>query len=178
MASKTVASSASAYCTAADFLVRYDTRSVAELLSDTGTAVASGDVEANTKLATILRQASGKVEAAVFLGGKYDKEDLEALEASGTNGSQMLAGLVCDIAFGILVRRRPDAEMPVPPQCQEAEEMLGALAAGEEIFPFTETKEAGQATVETDTPADVEARNQPSYQARGMWGTRQNRRTV
>ena len=170
---KTIQSGLATYCSASEFLKRYDTRTVAQLLSDTGIDIAN--VSTDTTLAAILQEASGKLEAAAQVGERYKPVDLAALASTSTNAQAFLAGIVSDIAITILYRRRPDVTMPRLLQVEESERMLEALANGVRIFGFTETMEVGHMEDYKEQPFDVEARNLQTYQARHWFGRRGNR---
>lgn len=169
---KTVISGSTSYCTAAQFAQRYDVRSLAQRLSDTGSDIQS--VLTDAKLAAILKEASGKVEMAAFIGQRYTTADLAAIAASATNATESLAGLVADLAIPIIFKRRPEV-IPQFPQVQEAKDMLGALAEGVRIFQFSETAAAGVLDTDIETPDIVRDRNLWTYQARRFFGTRGNR---
>lgn len=170
--SQTVLTSATAYCSAAEFLNRYDRRTVAKLCSDTGEAIVDGALEANTNLAAALAQASGRVESASLVGERYTPTDLASLTG---NAAAHLAGIVADLAYPILARRRPKENVEVPPQAKEAEEWLEALARGMRIFGFAEAAEAGHMDSSTETRQIVENRKLWTYTAERMFGTRNNR---
>lgn len=173
-AAKTVVSGSS-YCTPTQFGQRYDVRSLAQRLSDDGTDVS--DPLNDTKLAAILKEASGKVEAAALVGERYTPTDLaelqELVNGATTNMCEMLAGLVADLAIPIIFKRRPEI-LPQFPQVQEAQLFLKALAEGEKIFGFQETMDAGHMDSEYEEPATIANRNLFSYQARRFFGTRGN----
>lgn len=170
---KTPLSSATSYCTGAQFLMFYDPTAVAMLLSDDGTPVA--DPENDPTLAEFLQSASGKVEAACLVGGKYAPEDLAALTG---NMAGFLAQLVADLAWGPLYRRRPNFTPAEIPSEKEANQLLNALGAGTKIFGFVETVDAGVLELDEETTADVEERNMVTFQAQRYFGRRANRRGV
>lgn len=165
--------SGDAYCTGAQFVQRYDARSLAQILSDTGIDIET--VTSDLKLAAILKEASGKVEAAACLGEAYTADDLTALAADTSNMAEMLHGLVATLAIQIIYRRRPDFTLPYVQEVQEAERFLSALAVGQKIFGFLDNMEAGHLDHNVETPQDVENRNLWTYQARRFFGTRGNR---
>lgn len=143
---KTSISSLTPYATGADLINSYDVRKIAELASDTGKPLTPGDIQNiadnpgdNKIIVAALLRGSGDVEAAVLRGGRYSSLDLQAL----TGASQgTLKGLVCDLAFYHLRKRRyPDAEDFTG--YKEAKEMLESLRDGQEIFSFQETADAG-----------------------------------
>jgi len=137
----TPASSASAYCTAEEFLERFDVRWVGDLLSDTGQKLTPPDVKTSTLLTSLLKEASGDVEAACFAGKRYDKDDLAALTG---NSVQMLRGIVAGLTAFYLWERRPERRGEMPKRCEIALQKLQALRNGDRIFAFTESAEAGK----------------------------------
>lgn len=171
---KTLSSSSSPYCSITQFLQRYDTRTLAQLLSDTGIDIS--DVTTDTTLLELLMEASGKLEAACFMGERYLKADLEAIrDGSATNAKSLLAGIVADLAIVCVFDRRPNLNRPRTAKIEESERFVMALAEGSRIFPFTETEVAGHLGSNVETPAIVENRNMWTYQARRFFGTRGNR---
>lgn len=169
-------SSSSAYCTGSQFVVIFDWRTAAELLSDTDTALTNAaTVAANTTLAELLKQAAGQIEMATSIGNRYQPEDLAALAAGSTVMASRLQRLNAAITMEYLWRRRPDKEMPNLPEFEEAAEMLKALASGHLVFGFTETMDAGIVRDYVEVPTDVELRRLPSYQAQNLFGRRGNR---
>lgn len=171
---KTLSSSVLPYCSIAQFIQRYDTRTLAQLLSDTGIDLES--VTADTTLLELLMEASGKLEAAAVVGERYLLEDLEAIrDGAATNAKSLLAGIVADMAIVAVFDRRPNLQRPHSAKIDESERFIQALAEGVKIFPFTETENAGHLDNNVETPANVEARNLWTYQARRFFGTRGNR---
>jgi len=169
----TVSSGASAYADIDDMSARIDTRILADLVSDAETP---GTVSGNTILTKLLKTASGKVETAFLMGGKYTSADLATLAASSTNGREFLADIVCALAYGLLVRRRGDADSEVPPETVEANQILNAAVEGKLVLPFTESVNAGVMSNYIETPEDVVDRDSPVVQAESLFGVRNNRR--
>lgn len=110
-----------AYADSNDLIVRYDERTIRDLLSDTGTPVA--DLAVDAKLKTLLREATGKVNAAIRVGNIYSAADIAELfaEAAANEGSsdegdegpavfavEYLKGIVCQIVMAMLLMRRPE----------------------------------------------------------------------
>ena len=134
-------SSAAAYVTAAEFMDFYDSRIVGQLVADDKVPVDEASLLTNTRLARILKAASGDVEAAAFMGGKYTAEDLNALTV---NGAEMLKALVSDIAILKLKKRRAHSIHPGDTGIAEAvQDALDRLRQGEAIFPLQAHADAG-----------------------------------
>lgn len=155
---KTVISGTTAYCTAAQVVVFFDWRTLARLLSDTTTPLASSAaVQADANLAALLKAASGRLEAACFRGGRYTTADLAALTSS-YNGGQFLAKLVAGLTVSDCYERRPDPGRKLPDLAVQAEALIKQLEEGEAIFPFQETADAGVVSHQTITQAQIAAR--------------------
>lgn len=172
---QTVSSGAATYCSAARFLQRYDARTIGDLVSDDGTRVSSASLLTNTNLAALLKEASGKLEAACVVGERYSPTDLAAIITDGGNMAEFMAGLVADIAISLVYRRRPDVTMPVMPQVDESMRLLNALSEGKMILGFTEAMTSGHMSSEIETSAIVEARKMATTYAESLFGRRNNR---
>lgn len=166
-------SGASAYCTAAQLVQRYDTRTVGDLLSDSGTRLTAAQVLSSTVLAALLKQASGMLESACLVGKRYTPDDLAALEG---NSAELAAGLVADLAIWLLYNRRPERRKEMPGQVEVAFEFLDKIRSGERIFGFVEHAESATTQANVETSEDVEGRNGLAVQADRFFGTRSNRR--
>lgn len=158
--SQTVLSSTSTYCTVAQFLIRVDARTVADLISDTGSRLDTSSLTSNTTLAALLKAASGEVEAAALVGERYTPDDLRAIAdaATATNATELLADVVAGLALWKVMRRRPDPNRPMPELTREALGFLEKLTGGERIFGTVEASRAGRLTSEVETATQVEAR--------------------
>lgn len=173
---KTVSSGSASYCTVAQFLAFFDSRTVGDLVSDSGSRVTAAQLTSNTTLGLLLQQASGELEAAALIGNRYTSADLVALAA--TNSGIFLASVVAGLAFRNLIRRRPDMEIATPPQVEEAEKCLQALSMGERIFGFQETMDSGETQEDTETSYDVDRRKMVSWHSQRYFGRRANRYDV
>ncbi len=176
------ASGSTSYATPSDLLIRYDWRSVGQLVSDNGIAVSSSAAVALSPILTpMLQQAAGMVEAACTRAGNYvinptATPPINDLAVLNNNSKQVLVGLVCDLAMWLIWLRRPrmTASDQPPAQCKMALEMLDSLASGERIFGILEHQAAGAMNLTIDTPADVEHRHGVVVQARRYFGRRSN----
>lgn len=172
---KTPISGTDPYCDGAAFLIRYDWRTVADCLSDDNEPLAEAAVPTNTKLLSILRECSGKLEAAAMMGGKYTPEDLGLLTG---NMAQWLASIVADMAAPRVLGRRFVEFPDYAERLKEAEGVLVALSKGELLFGLQENIDAGLLDSEVETPQQVEDRQMITYQSRAFFGRRANRSTV
>src|SRR5262245_57392173 len=150
---QTVISGAAPYATVDDFLLRWDERTVARLLSIDGTALSHAQILASPKLAAFLKEASGEVEAGCLAGERYTVADLVAL--AGTNGGAELSGLVCDLAMWRLWDHRPDRQGKPPERALNARKKLDRLRAGDLIFPLAGAADAGVLDHEYRSEADI-----------------------
>ena len=132
--------SASSYASNDDMAVRYDVRTLGDLLSDSNTRLTSSQVTASTVLTALLEEASGDIELACIAGERYLPEDLDALEGVS---EQKLIGLVCDIAFSRLMDRRPNVISEAPRRVKDAFDTLNMLREGARIFSLGGAAEAG-----------------------------------
>lgn len=168
------------YCSPAQFLERYDVRTVGQLLSDTDVALSQTDVLQSTILNDLLMEASGWVESAALVANRYSPNDLYALATDpsalpGTgNSARMLAGIVAGITMFFLWDRRPTKylEMGLPLRSEMAIEMLDRLRKGEAIFGIQEVANAGNPDPKFITPEQINTRNFSSNQARRFFGNR------
>lgn len=173
----TPVSATTPYCSAEEFLVFTDFREIVEYCSDAnGQPMVNDftdDVTRTGQIAlAILQSASGEIESAVLLGGRYTVDDLQALTG---NQAQFLKQLVADLALWGFICRRTNPGTPMPPKCEQAKAILNAIAQGEMIFGLQENIDAGVLQLTVETPADVVNRNLITFQAERMFGRRANR---
>jgi phage gp36-like protein len=147
----TIVSSATSYADSDDLVDAHDVNKICHYASDAGVTLTPGDLPTNNIVSKALLRASGEVEMACYRGERYTPTDLAAL----TGASQAaLKGLVCDLAFYHLAKRR----IPEPEKVsgyKEAREMLDALNKGELVFGIQEAAEAGQiSTVDVSKRSD------------------------
>lgn len=174
---QTVTSSASSYCTVAEFLKRVDLRTVGDWASDDGVRVLAGALTTDAKVLAALADASGELEAAALIGGKYTVEDLAALAATDCVGRAKLYRLISDLALCFLYDRRPQMFADArPPNCWErATGWLNELAQGTRIFPFQQASDAGRLENSKVTDSELAERNGVLLQASPFFGVRSDR---
>jgi len=130
-----------AYADGNDLIARYDSRTLGDLVSDTGTRVVAG-LATNAVLLQALDDASGLVESACFVGNRYLSTDLTGLP---TNSNALLERITCDLAFALLRQRRGyDIEQYLG--VKESYELLNRLRLGERVFDVAEVKDKGNPT--------------------------------
>lgn len=121
-----------AYATPAQMRIRYDERTLSELVADDNTAVDLGDLNTDTNLLAMLDDASGMVDAALLTGGLYTAAQLSGLTG---NAAALLVRLTCHLAFTLLEERRngPDPER-FDKRHDWAEQQLEKLRKGINLF--------------------------------------------
>jgi len=165
-------SAASSYATPSDMLDHYDIRTVADLINDTSVRTGGSPnpvpatVEADPKLVKALNAAAGIIEAATLRSKRYFVADLQALDGCS---KEFLIQINCDLAMGLLYRRRPDKGQ-IPPFFTAAMAWLDQLANGERVFSFEENEDAGLPRAYVETAADVEERAMVAQQACRYFG--------
>jgi phage gp36-like protein len=166
----TVLNDTTTYATPQDLVARYDVRDICQWVSDANAPVSPSSLGGNANLLAAIADASGMVEAAVLAAERYSVTDLQNLYASGGNSGQFLIRLVCDLAVGLLIERRPYLERDVPAPFLRALEWLEQLRDGKRILAFQEVAQAALPSVIVDSAADVRNRNLASYQANRFFG--------
>lgn len=145
------------YLTAARIWLYKDQRPVLELLTDDDAIPTKSDAEdsstpAGGVLLAALSSASGEVEEYAMVGGRYLPVDLAALTG---NGKGRLEGLVADLAFWRLSKRRwPRLKLDEVSGAEEALAALKRLADGEVIFGTVESVDASVPDTTTLDPGD------------------------
>jgi len=168
----TPSSSTDGYTTVAEFLKRYDKRTVAQLASDTGVKLQPGQVATNERVLTALKGASGMLEASCTSGGTYTPEDLAALTGAS---AAFRDDIISDLAMGRLFLARPDREGQPPKAYELAMEILDQLRAGTKVLGLVQQRQAQTLTHTVETPQVVENRAGIVYTARPFFGTRRDR---
>ncbi len=165
-------SGANAYATPQDFRIRFDTRTTGDLVTDDGTQVTANGLLTDQVLLVALAEASGEVESACMIAGRYDPADLYALNG---NSQQFLIRIVCAIAAQWLYNRRWLAGDDILGGYQWAQQYLTMLTQGARIFAFAETVAAGLPKDQFMTNPDFDNLNLVSGLTR-MMGIRQDRK--
>lgn len=144
-----------AYANGDDLVARKDARILGELVGDADTRITGSSLTGNANLLAALADASGQIEAACFIGGRYTADDLNGLSG---NSQSLLKRLACDLAFTHLHRRRGYDTADLPEYTQ-ANEMLERLRKGERIFDVEDVKDAGNPQIHTTTASDLATQN-------------------
>ena len=115
-----------------DLNARFDARSIAQLASDTGTAIAITQFSTDVNVTAALDSAEGEILSALLVGGRYTADDLTALTGSH---QAYLKDLICRVAMLLLLRRRPKVDAKLYEQLNKFwETNLKALQDGKAIF--------------------------------------------
>ncbi len=128
------------YATPEDLIARKSPETIADLVSDTDTPVDIVDLETDEKVQAALDSASGAVEAALFQGGRYSRDDLENISnltyANGIPGPRAyLVHLVCEVAMAFLFARKPNYNSDQYAAALELQtKYLDRLRKGEAVF--------------------------------------------
>lgn len=167
-------SSATSYCSPAQCLTFHDARQIGDLCSDTGTRLSPTDLLTDGNLAAALSAASGEVEAACLVGGKYTPTDLQAL--TGVS-AVFLQRLVSDIAMWFLLTRR-DSAAKITELYRSTQEKLHRLRLGEMIFGLLDQANAGLPKDQFVSQADIDQLNLNTTIARRFFGVRGKERRL
>lgn len=150
-----------AYLTPSEFIVRYDARRVAELLTvNVSSPVTVADLPGNSSLIEFISDASGEIEAAITVGNKYTPVDLAAM--TGTAAS-LLKRMVSDLVWVYLLVSRGMGDGDVEaqaPRYKETKRMLAELYNGSMVFGIADNRNAGLPKVVDPNPLST---NSPSF---------------
>lgn len=148
-----------AYATVQQLLTRFDFRDLGDFASDNSIRVAPEDLAADPRIGAALDDASGQIDAALIVAGRYDPGDLAALTG---NTASHLVRVCCDIAAAYLMSARlgQDPER-VKARMEVAESHLERLRKGENIFNLTDTIAAGLPEVDGPSTLDIDHLNLP-----------------
>lgn len=130
-----------AFLSNTNFLTRYDSRTIGDLVSDDGTRTSAGSLANDANLETALEDASGEILSAAMRGERYSEADLAGLTG---NGLAFLERLTADLAIYFLVLRR-GKNLAEYPQATRARETLDLLEKGKRIFAIDEAADKGHA---------------------------------
>lgn len=156
------------YATPADMAVRYDVRTLGDLVADDGTRVDSTAIQTNTTLEAILVDASGEFESCMLHGNRYSADDLAALDG---NSLGLAKRIVCKLAMGMLWERRQYIDLEKAEEAMEAaRKTMDKLRKGEYVFNITANIQAGNPEVITPTMSSISRLNLTVDRARGRNG--------
>lgn len=149
-----------AYASAADMVVRYDVRTLGDLLTDDGLRQTPAQVAASATLASLLSDASGEIDAALRVGQRYTAANLAALTG---NSLALLKRITCQIAMRMIWERRPYLnemqEVAREDSQDKSRRMLEKLRKGEAIFDIADVPDAGLPSHDQPQLASIERLN-------------------
>jgi hypothetical protein len=132
---------------AADFGLRYDVRSLGDLISDIGRRV--GVTDSNQVVVKLLLAARGKMEAALARGKRYLPAVLDTLTGASLEHAK---NIECGLAFLTILERRPTLLQSLPITAQQAIADLQALSEGVNVLGFDEAYQAGMKLEKVSNP--------------------------
>ena len=94
--------------TGADLIARKDVRTIADLISDSGSPVAESAVQNHPRVIEALEDAEGEVVAKLAAFGRYSVESLNELTGSAR---KFLVRIITELAMVNLIGRRPDLSL-------------------------------------------------------------------
>jgi phage gp36-like protein len=128
---------------------RKDWRQLGDLVADDGEQVTEGDLLVDPRLQAALDDASGEIDAALLVGGRYSVADLAGLTG---DAAKYLARITCEIAVFNLQLRRFDLDAKKLEVIEKLRErLLEPLRTGKNIFGLDEKIAAGKASVDGPT---------------------------
>lgn len=172
--SQTIISSTTPLCPVAEFLKRVDNAAVATLASDVP-GVPATLLLTNANVIAALMTATGLLESAVMMGGKYAADDLQLLLTTTCGSQAMMFSIVADLAWVELFKRRPNMNANPPATLKQSMEWLDLLSQGKRIFAFKQTQDASIMEKTDASVADIDARNSVVDQAEPYFGRRADR---
>lgn len=143
-----------AYATVHQLLTRFDRRDLGDLASDDDNRVGPEDLADHPRLQAALDDASGDIDAAMVVAGRYDVADLAALTGSTLNH---LIRMTCDIAAAYLMTARlGDDPEKIAKRLEVAEAHLEKLRQGTNVFNLADNVDAGLPAVDGPTSLAIE----------------------
>jgi phage gp36-like protein len=149
------------YATPQDMVSRYDTRLLGDLVSDTGAP--SVNILTDPNLAAVLDDATGSIDAAVYVGNRYKPEQMARLSETA---AAFIRRLCCDLALIYLKRRRgrfdPEKDGAL---LKELNETLQSLRNGNNLLLLEEQTDAPASVTFLDRPQLVGVKRSTSIRA-------------
>lgn len=160
------------YADSADLTKRYDSRTLADLASDTGTP--EGDLSTSDRVSTALEDASGRIDAAVMQGRMYEADDLAGLTG---NSLALLKRIACELAVAYLMSCRPErfGAEEIAAAGKAAEDYLERLRKGERLFVVEKVQDAQLPTIDGPTAVDYNRLNMIPERCHGYYPRRSTR---
>lgn len=164
------------YATPAQMLQRKDARTLGDLVADDDRQVDATDLLTDANLQAALDDASGDIEAALLVGGKFTPAQLAALTG---NSQKHLIRICCEVAMFHLLNRRPSSNPEQWETYQKIREStLDPLRKGINVFNIEANIEAGVVSQRVPTVTDYEELNLWRDRMTGFYPPRQQRRAT
>jgi phage gp36-like protein len=157
------------YATPADLMARFDARTLGQLVRDDSRQATETELRESIVVQAALDDASGEIDAALIVGGRYKPSQLAELTG---NAKSYLVRIACWIAMRHLWGRRPYLEDPAKDEAEnQARKALASLRKGEAIFILDEDDAVTNSmpALIADTPRSVRAQNLTVDHARGSF---------
>src|ERR1700678_3156865 len=116
------------YAAGSDLVVRFDSRTILNLVQDAGVALSILEINNNPVILAALADASSLIDSNAMVGGRYNTAQLALMTGQPAN---ILVMLTCRLAMGGLYIRR--GQTP-PAWYDEANNILKLLRDGSLIF--------------------------------------------
>jgi phage gp36-like protein len=160
-----------AYATAADLITRYDRNLIADLAGDDGTPA---DPLTSARVAAALEAASGEIDAACRLGGRYLPSELAAL---GGADAAFLRDITCQLAMLRLVGVRVQSigELAYKTLRDMSDKVIDDLRSGRMIFGTPAAERAVTPAVDGPSAIDYDRLNLLPERTRNYYPNRQSR---
>lgn len=160
-----------AYASPADLLARFDRNIIADLAGDDATPA---DPLTSARVARALEGASGEINAAARMGGRYSADELAQLTGDDL---QFLKDVTCQLALLRLVGTRIQTigELAHKTLRETADRILDDLRAGRLVFGTPAAERSQTPSVDGPTVLDYERLNLLPERTRNYYPSRGSR---
>lgn len=147
-----------AYATGQDLIDRADVDQVGDLATDGRESLDQHAVKLHPNVLTALADASGEVDVALIVGGRYTPNQLESLTG---NSRSHLIKIVCRLAMNNLLSRRVGEQYADLAEkiSKQSREDLRALRSGENVFGIASIESASTISLETVSSVELDNLN-------------------
>lgn len=149
------------FATPEEFLARYDVRLVSDLISDAGAP--SVNAASDPNLQAVLDDATGAINAAVYVGNRYTPDQMANLSDTA---AAFIRRLCCDLALIYLKRRRgrfdPEKDGAL---LKEVNQTLQSIKAGDNLLLLEDQSQAPASVVELVRPQLIGVKRSTSIRA-------------
>lgn len=130
------------FATAEEMEDRFDSRTIKDLLLDTGEAATNSG--ATERMVTALMDATGAIITACNVGKMYAEDDLETVKTTRGPDGYLLRRICCELALVYLIEARPEKfKGQYSELTRRTEGYLDRFRKGERVFSITANKDAG-----------------------------------